>query len=121
MDAACQLLDCAATRPDATIRFKKSDMQLHVHSDASYLSEPEAKSRVGGHFWLSNKDNPKAKHPPPNNGAIDVVCNILGPVMSSATKAKVGGLFHNGKELARQSGAMNAATIERWVREQLSG
>jgi hypothetical protein len=41
---AHQLLDNAATHPDATIRFSASDMILHVHSDASYLSDPKARS-----------------------------------------------------------------------------
>jgi hypothetical protein len=46
MDALVQLLDYAATHPDATIRYYKNDMILYVHSDASYLSEPKARSRV---------------------------------------------------------------------------
>jgi hypothetical protein len=33
-----QLLDYQATHPDATIRYHASDMILHIHSDASYLS-----------------------------------------------------------------------------------
>jgi uncharacterized coiled-coil protein SlyX len=33
-----QLLDYLETHPDATIRYHASDIFLHVHSDASYLS-----------------------------------------------------------------------------------
>ena len=33
-----QLLNYLATHPDATIRYKRSDMVLWFHSDASYLS-----------------------------------------------------------------------------------
>ena len=33
-----QLLNYLATHPDATIRYKRSDMVLWVHSDTSYLS-----------------------------------------------------------------------------------
>jgi hypothetical protein len=33
-----QLLDYLTTHPDATIRYHASDMTLHIHSDASYLS-----------------------------------------------------------------------------------
>jgi hypothetical protein len=33
-----QLLDYLATHPDAKIRVHASDMILHIHSDASYLS-----------------------------------------------------------------------------------
>ena len=38
MQATMQLLDYAASHPDAAVRFHKSDMVLYVHSDASYLS-----------------------------------------------------------------------------------
>eukprot|EP00957_Ditylum_brightwellii_P058041 4401509-Ditylum_brightwellii.AAC.1 len=43
------VLNYYATYPDAVLRYYKSDMVLHVHSDTSYLSEPEARSRPGGH------------------------------------------------------------------------
>jgi len=29
-------------------------MKLAAHSDASYLSEPKARSSAGGHFFLPN-------------------------------------------------------------------
>ena len=50
-----QLLDYVATHPNAGIRYVTSDMILNLHSDASYFSEPKAKSRAVGHFWLGNK------------------------------------------------------------------
>jgi hypothetical protein len=40
MDATVQLLNYAATHPDAAVRFHKSNMILYIHSDAPYLSEP---------------------------------------------------------------------------------
>ena len=52
-----QLLDYAATNPDAVIEYNPSDMILKIHSDASYLSEPRAKSRVGGHYYLGQNDD----------------------------------------------------------------
>ena len=52
-----QLLNYVATHPNAGIRYVASDVIINLHSDASYLSEPKAKSRAGGHFWLGNKDN----------------------------------------------------------------
>jgi hypothetical protein len=36
--ASNQILDYLATHPDPTIRYHASDMILHIHSDASYLS-----------------------------------------------------------------------------------
>jgi hypothetical protein len=101
------LLDYAATHPDAVIRYSASGMILWIHSDASYLSEPKARSRVGGHFFLSDMptSNPE-KQKPPNNGAVHTVSNILKNVMSSATEAEFAGLFHNAKD-----GAMLRTTL----------
>ena len=48
-DEVFWILNYAASHPCATIRYSSSDMILHVHSDASYLSEPKAWSRAGRH------------------------------------------------------------------------
>jgi hypothetical protein len=48
--ATNQLLDYLATHPDATIRYHASDMILHIHSDASYLSVSNARSRLASVF-----------------------------------------------------------------------
>jgi hypothetical protein len=53
--ATNQLFDYLATHPDATIRNHASDMTLHIHSDASCLSVSNARSRLGGLFFLGNK------------------------------------------------------------------
>ena len=37
-------LNYCATNPEATVRFETSDMILNIESDASYLSEPQARS-----------------------------------------------------------------------------
>ena len=93
------LLNYAATHPDAKVRFRASDMALHIHSDALYLSEPEAKSRVGGFFFLDGKENPDPNSKPPQtNGAIHVECSTMRNVMASAAEAETGGLFINGQE-----------------------
>jgi hypothetical protein len=52
--AVTQLLNYAAAHPDTAIRYIASDMYLHMHSNASYLSEAKARSRVGGTFFLSD-------------------------------------------------------------------
>ena len=99
--AVTRLLNYAASHPDATIRYHRSDMILHLHSDASYLSEPLSRSRVGGHFFLSTASPDATKPPihlPPNNGAIHTVCNVLRNVMASATEAEFAGLFHNARD-----------------------
>eukprot|EP00957_Ditylum_brightwellii_P116029 8851891-Ditylum_brightwellii.AAC.1 len=46
-NAVVMILNYCATYPDALLGYHKSDMVLHVHSDASYLSKKEAKSRAG--------------------------------------------------------------------------
>jgi hypothetical protein len=99
--AITQLLNYCATHPDATVRFNASDMFLHVHSDASYLSETKARSRSGGIFFLSSKPikDPKPNSEPPIfNGAIHVHCSIMKSVLSSATEAELGALFYNAKD-----------------------
>ena len=67
------LLNYCATHPNAIVRYHASEMQMHVHSNASYLSELHALSRVGGHFFMSTKTQDPSQPPkvrPPNNGTI---------------------------------------------------
>ena len=52
-----QFLDYAASQEDAVVTYKASDMQLAIHSDASYLSEQKSRSRAGGHHFLTQKEN----------------------------------------------------------------
>jgi hypothetical protein len=53
--ATNQLLDYLATHPDATLIYHASDMILHNHSDASYLSVSNIQNGLGGLFFLGNK------------------------------------------------------------------
>eukprot|EP00957_Ditylum_brightwellii_P045120 3421395-Ditylum_brightwellii.AAC.1 len=48
-------MDYCASHPDATIPFYASNMILQLHSDASYMNEPQVCSTAGGHFFLGNK------------------------------------------------------------------
>jgi hypothetical protein len=52
--ATNQLLDYLATHPDATIRYHASDMIIHIHSDASYISVSHAHSGLGGLFFCGD-------------------------------------------------------------------
>ena len=47
IEAMTQLLDYVATHPNAAITYFERKIILHIHSDASYLSETEAKIRFG--------------------------------------------------------------------------
>ena len=55
MKQTMQLLDYIATQEEAVLTYNASDMKLAVHSDASYLSEPKARSKVRGHFSCQTK------------------------------------------------------------------
>jgi hypothetical protein len=60
-------------------------MILHIYSDVAYLTEPEARSCVGGHHYLGNIPGK------PNffNGPILNISKVLKGVMSSAAKAGI--------------------------------
>jgi hypothetical protein len=96
MEAVTWLLNYAATHPDATVCFHASDMILHIHSDGSYLSAPKARSRAGGHFFLSNNTIDPAQCKV--NGPIHVTAKILRNVMGSAAEAEIGASYVNGQE-----------------------
>jgi hypothetical protein len=49
-----KLLNYCNTHPETKIRYHASDMILHIHSDALYLSENEAKSSAGGLFYMGS-------------------------------------------------------------------
>ena len=70
-----QLLGYLATRPEAKVRYYRSGMVLNIHSDASYLSEARARSRVAGYFYL--RENPVNGQPITLNGAVYVFGGIL--------------------------------------------
>ena len=88
-----QLLDYLATHEDAVITYNSSDMVLAAHSDASYLSEDKARSRAGGHFFLSSDTEM-----PANNGAVLNISHIIKHVMSSATEAELAALYIMARE-----------------------
>jgi hypothetical protein len=69
-------------------------MVLLVYSDASYLTEPEARSRAGGHHYLGDLPG----KPGILNGSILNVSKVLKGVMSSAAEAEIGALYLNAKE-----------------------
>ncbi len=92
MERCKQFLDYMASQDDAILTFKASNMALAIHSDASYLSEAKARSRAGGHMFMSNTDEI-----PPNNGAVLNISQIIRAVMSSAAEAELGALFINAK------------------------
>ena len=89
MEKTLFFLDYVASHPDAILTYKASDMVLHVHSDASYLTEPRARSRAGGHFYLAGAEDDT------NNGAVLNPATIIRNVMPSAAAAEIGALYLN--------------------------
>jgi hypothetical protein len=92
MQQTLQLLDYLATQEGAVLSYHASNTVLAVHS-ASYLSEPKARSRARGHFFLSSDTTI-----PLNNGAVLNIAHINKNVMSSATKAELAGLYIMARE-----------------------
>jgi hypothetical protein len=90
-------MDYLATQEPAVLTYRKSNMVLAIHSNASYLNELKAQSRAGGHHFLS--ENVPL---PPNNGAIHNVAEIIKGVMSSAAKADVGAMYINAHKAVEE-------------------
>jgi hypothetical protein len=67
-------------------------MILAVHTDVSYLSEQEGKSRAAAHFYLTNKGDKEFY-----NGAILTLSSMIKHVMSSASKAELAALYYGCK------------------------
>jgi hypothetical protein len=91
-----QFFDYMVTHSDAKISYRASNMVLNVHSNALYLSAPNAQSRAGGYFFLGS--NPCDGSPIQINGAVHVTCTILKLVAASAAEAELSALFLNAQE-----------------------
>ena len=66
------VLDYAASHPDAITTFSKREMVLAVPSNASYLTEPRARSKAGGHLFMSDNSSDL-----PSNGAVLSIVQII--------------------------------------------
>ena len=90
-------LDYAATHSNTSLKYITSDMCLWAHSDASYLYKTKGRSQVGVYAYISSKSKAFPIHkdsaPPSHNGAVAIVCKVVGEVMSSAQGAKTGAGF----------------------------
>ena len=93
-------LQYAGHHPNAGIVYYASDMQLVGHTDGSYLSEPNARSRAGGVFFLSSRVG--TDQPVPVNGPILCISKMFDVVLSSAAETEYGSVFigcHEGEGL----------------------
>ena len=95
-----KFVDYVASQDEAIVTYHASDMVLAVHSNVLYLSETQARSRAGGHFFMSHD-----KELPPNNGAVLTTAKIIKAVMPSACEVEIGAMYINAREAvpARQA------------------
>ena len=72
MQKVKHFLDYEASQEEVILTYKESVMILAIHSNASYLSEPKARSRSGGHLFMSSNSED-----PMNNGAVLNIAQII--------------------------------------------
>ena len=89
--AANRLLAYFFSFPNNKLVLRACGMRLHIQSDASYLSRPNARSVAGGIAYLSNDD------PTEVNGAIHAFSSLIPNVMASVAEAEYAALFMNGQ------------------------
>ena len=87
-----RLFQYASKFRNATTRIVPSDMQLYVHSDASYLSESKSRSRAGGFMYLGH-----CKTGGIPNAPVCYLSTIISTVVDSAAAAEYAALFINAQ------------------------
>ena len=86
--AVNQMLNYAAMQSETITRYHASIMILHIHGDASFLSESRANNRAGRYHYLITASADPNKAPlkkPPLNRPVCVKCTTTRNVLSSAT------------------------------------
>jgi hypothetical protein len=85
------LMDCLHTHPNAVIRCHASDMILKTATGAACLVLPKARGRATAHYHLGWHNSDRV------NDAVDVLCQTIKNVVSSAAEAETGGMCIGGK------------------------
>jgi hypothetical protein len=93
LKAAERVLQYAATNPRAEVTYHKSEMKLTAYSDASYLTERNARSRRGGVFFLGDHGRDDLL-----NGPILCCSSIIDVVVSSAAESEYAAAYLNARE-----------------------
>ena len=76
-------------------------MHLWIHTDASYLNEPKARSLGGGFMFFSDKPTlpiTPDQQAPPTNTPVLVTSKVIDAVMSSAQESETGAGFNNARD-----------------------
>jgi hypothetical protein len=100
--AVNQLLDYVATYPSDGITYRASNTILAAHSDASFLTEPNARSRAGAHIFLT-EDNPI----PHQNRPVLMLSQVIKYVMASTAEAELAALYNTAREMVPLRNAPN--------------
>jgi len=87
-----RFLQYANKWPNATMRVRASNMKLVCHSDGSYLSESEARSRAGGMLFLGDCEDNDAPNAP-----VCFLSVIIKTVVTSATATEYAAAFIVGQ------------------------
>ena len=87
-----RFLQYASKYPDATMRVRASNMKLVAHSDGSYLSESEARSRAGGILFLGDCADNEAPNAP-----VCFLSVIIKTVVTSAAATEYAAAFIVGQ------------------------
>jgi len=95
------LLDYAVSRTSAKVHYRASGIQLYAHSNASYLSVPNAKVALRVSF--SSPTNPKTRTNPPKhclplNGSLHVICKILCNVTGYTAESEIAATYLMAQE-----------------------
>jgi hypothetical protein len=91
------LNDIATEQTTATeICVHASDIILHIHNDASYLSVSKARRRLGGLFYSGYNLPNETKL----NGSILDVASVIKHVVASAAESEVGACFQTAQTAA---------------------
>lgn len=84
------LLDYLCTHPNASIKYRASNMIIKVHSDGSYLSVQGERSRAAGHFYC--RDDIPLLQNGTQQGSMHQECSTINAV-ASAVKCETATLF----------------------------
>ena len=93
LQSSQRLLAYCSRYPNNALRYHACDMTLHIQSDASYLSRPQARSVAGAIFYLGN-----AHQPTHINGCVHALSSIIPSVVASVAEAEYAALFQAGQE-----------------------
>ena len=101
MNDLIHLLQYLATHLDATIRYVSSKMILYIDTDTSYLSLPNARSKIALYCYLSDPLEHPHKPPinnPSENGPLLVKTKHIKNVVGSAAESEIVGIFEGCHE-----------------------